>query len=428
MAKALPWRRSLVALLLFGFVAVAPASAAPPQVIATGLGDPRGIDADQGDHGDRLLVAETATGKITEILTRKGSDPVVQPFAENVPVSDVVGYGFNTAFATVGAGPEQGGSPFAGLARVPRGGSFDLFADILEYQKGDPDPFDQEDAPDETNPFGVAQVRGGFLVADSAGNDLLKIERDGDIETVARFPTRTLASPGGPDLPPAGTPIDAEAVPTSVAVGPDGAWYVGELRGFPFTPGASRIWRIEPGTEDVTCDPDKKHGRCSLYADGFTSVIDIAWAGRTLLVLSIAKDGLLALEGAGEGAPPPPGALYAVEKRKKTEIAAGELIAPGGVAVADDDLYVTTGTVFGPGGGSVVKIKDALDADDDHGHGGGGHHGDDDHHHGDGHHGGGHHDGADRDHGHRHHKWGKHHKSKHHKHKKHHRHHKHHDD
>jgi hypothetical protein len=420
MAKALPWRRSLVALLLFLFVAVAPASAAPPQVVATGLSDPRGIDADDGDHGDRLLVAETATGKITEILTRKGSDPVVRPFGDAPGISDVVGYGFNTAFATVGGAPEQGGAPFAGLARVPRGGESDLFADVLAYQKTDPDPFDQEDVPDETNPFGIAKIRGGFLVVDSANNDLLEIEKDGDIETVARFPTRTLASPGGPDLPPEGTPIDAEAVPTSVAVGPDGAWYVGELRGFPFTKGASRIWRIEPGAEDVTCDPDAKRGKCRLFADGFTSVIDIAWAGKTLLVLEIAKDGLLGLESAGEGSPPPPGALWAVEKGKKTEIAAGELIAPGGVAPADDDLYVTTGTVFGPGGGSVVKIKDALDADDDHGHGGGdGHHGDDDHHHGDGHHRGG-----DRDHGHRHHKRGKHHKhGQHHKHKKHHKHH-----
>jgi hypothetical protein len=32
-------------------------------------------------------------------------------------------------------------------------------------------------------------------------------------------------------------------------------------------------------------------------------------------------------------------------------------MAPGGVAVAGhDELYVTTGTFFGPGGGAVVRM------------------------------------------------------------------------
>ena len=403
MGKAVLARRLPVALLLFLFIAVAPASAAPPQVVATGLDDPRGIWVDDGDRGDRLLVAETLSGDITEILTRKGSDAVVQPFATGVFPSDVVGYGWNTAFATVGIPPEQEGDPpFFGFARVPRDGASIPIADIAAYQETDPDPVDQEDAPTETNPFGVAKSKHGFLVADSAGNDLLEIEKDGDIETVARFPTRELPIPGAPP----GTTLESEAVPTAVAIGPDGAWYVAELRGFPFTPGTSRIWRIEPGTEDATCDPDAKRGPCRLYADGFTSVIDIAWAGKTLLVLEIAKDGVGALEETPEGAPPPPGALWAFEKGKKTEIAVGELIAPGGVAVADDDAYVTTGTVFGPDGGSVVRLKDAVE--DDHGHNGGGN----------GHNGGGDGDDDDRQHGDRHnkkykkHKGGKHSKNK----------------
>ena len=31
----------------------------------------------------------------------------------------------------------------------------------------------------------------------------------------------------------------------AMAKGPDGAYYVSELIGFPFTKGASRIWRID---------------------------------------------------------------------------------------------------------------------------------------------------------------------------------------
>ena len=350
------------------------------RVVATGLNDPRGIDADEKGRGDRLLVAQSGSGEITEILVRKHGDPEIGAFAaltaESSP-SDVVGYGFNKAFATAGFPPEAGASPVGALVKVPRDGEPSLIADIAAYQKTDPDPVDQEGVPDETNPFGLALLRHAFLVTDAAGNDLLKIHKDGSIETVARFPTRTLTVPEGlPEGPPAGTEIEAEAVPTAVAVGPDGAWYVSELRGFPFTKGASRIWRIEPGTEDAECDPDAKRGPCRVYADGFTSVIDIAWADDTLLVLEIVKEGLLAAE-AGTG--PPIGALWAVERHSKTEIAPGSLLAPGGVAVADEEtLYVTTGTVFGPGAGEVVRIDGALDEDrDEHGRGNGkGHHGD----------------------------------------------------
>jgi hypothetical protein len=379
MDTAVLTRRLVPALFVALLLVAAPASAAPPDVVATGLNDPRGIDAGGGSHGDRLLVAQAGGNEISEILVRKNAAAVVQPFA-TVPPSpaDVVQYGFDKAFATISGPPEQGGFPGA-FARVPRNGNASVIADIADYQKGDPDPVDQEGAPDESNPFGIALIKNGFLVVDSANNDLLRIDKDGDIETVARFPTRqALTPPGLPEGPPAGTPIDAEAVPTAVAVGPDGAWYVSELRGFPFAKGASRIWRIKPGTEDATCNPNAKRGPCTVFADGFTSVIDIAWKGDTLLVLEIVKEGLLTAESGG----PPIGALWAYDHGSKTEIEPGSLLAPGGVAVADHKrIYVTTGTVFGPGGGSVVRFKDAVDHDG-HGHRHKGHgHGHGDHRH-----------------------------------------------
>ena len=33
-------------------------------------------------------------------------------------------------------------------------------------------------------------------------------------------------------------------MPTAVVRGPDGAWYVSQLTGFPFTKGSASIWRI----------------------------------------------------------------------------------------------------------------------------------------------------------------------------------------
>ncbi len=224
----------------------------------------------------------------------------------------------------------------------------------------DPDPDDQEDLPTESNPFGLAILRGGgVLVADSAGNDVLRLDQKRGIRTVARFLTEEVPWPAGLPFPgpPPGTLVPAESVPTAVAIGPDGAWYVSELKGFPFAKGTSRIWRIEPGTTNATCDPEHPTtGPCTTYATGFTSVIDLAF-GRdgTMYVLEIVKEGLLGVEVFGE---PPIGALWAVDGGSKTELVPGTLLAPGGVAVGfKGALFVTTGTIFGPDGGAVVRVN-----------------------------------------------------------------------
>ena len=65
--------------------------------------------------------------------------------------------------------------------------------------------------------------------------------------TVARFDLEAVETDHLPPefgvFPPE---ITAEAVPTTVTIGPDGAIYVGELKGFPFRPGTSNVWRIDP--------------------------------------------------------------------------------------------------------------------------------------------------------------------------------------
>ncbi len=84
-------------------------------------------------------------------------------------------------------------------------------------------------------------------------------------------------------------------MPTAVAVGPDGAYYVSELTGFPFTKGAARIWRIAPGTVNAVCDPQNINpsGPCQSVATGFSSVIDLTFGNDgTMYVLEIAKNGL----------------------------------------------------------------------------------------------------------------------------------------
>ena len=71
-----------------------------------------------------------------------------------------------------------------------------VVADIAAYQATDPDPYDQENFPEDSNPFGVQPLRDGtVLVSDAAGNDLLRVFRNGHIKTVARLKTRTVEVP-----------------------------------------------------------------------------------------------------------------------------------------------------------------------------------------------------------------------------------------
>ena len=196
-------------------------------------------------------------------------------------------------------------------------------ADIGAYQKRDKDPYDLERKPRESNPYGVEALDDGtVLVADAAGNDLLRVERDGDIETVARMKPRKVKVPSGlgnrdPEgnrLPRAGSWVKSESVPTSVTVGDDGYWYVGELRGWPATPKTSQIWRIKPRSEREVCDPkDPDDGDCRRYADGLTSIVDLA-AGDddTIYALSLSKESWLRFEMGQRGSRI--GGLFAVER------------------------------------------------------------------------------------------------------------------
>lgn len=145
---------------------------------------------------------------------------------------------------------------------------------------------------------------------------------------------------------PAGTKMPAQAVPTSVTLGPDGAYYVGELTGFPFVPGIARVWRVVPGqTPEV-------------YASGFTNIDGLTFdANGNLLVLEIAKNGLMAVQAAPPGDPAGAGALIRVlPDGTKVEVASLGLVMPGGVAVGPDgSIYITNFGILS-GAGQLVRL------------------------------------------------------------------------
>ncbi len=231
-------------------------------------------------------------------------------------------------------------------------------ASIAAYQATDPDPFDLENLPEDSNPYGVAALaNGGALVADAAGNDLLKVAPDGTITTVAMVKPRKVRVPNGlgEDAPPAGTRMPSEAVITSVTVGADGYYYIGELRGFPATRGTSQIWRVNPKAEGAVCNPRRPDvGQCTRVADGFTSVVALQSGPKgQIVVTELAKKGWLKAE---MGAPAP-GAVIVLsrDRQVRRELAPGEIMMPGDVAVDRRGRIFVTAPIFGPG--KILRVR-----------------------------------------------------------------------
>jgi hypothetical protein len=203
-------------------------------------------------------------------------------------------------FATRGGGP---GLTTGALFRVSRGNTRQI-ADLYAFEAAvNPHP-----VAVDSNPFDVEVLSGGrAVVADAGGNDLLIVDKAGRVDWIAAFPNETvstapLKSLAGCPTPPPGfeficalpPEMSAQPVSTSVAIGPDGAYYVGELKGFPAPTGESRIWRVEPGTLHAQCGSSPA---CTVVADGFTSIVDLTFGpDGTLYVVELDEASWAAVE------------------------------------------------------------------------------------------------------------------------------------
>jgi hypothetical protein len=195
------------------------------------------------------------------------------------------------------------------------------------------------DPPINSNPNGLLVRHRSQVVADAGGNDLLKVDHKGRISVLAVFPPRSVDAP--PDIPGLPPQLLMQAVPTSVVKGPDGAYYVGQLTGFPFPVGGAKVWRVVPGQKP------------KVFKGGFTNIIDIAFDKRgRLYVLEIATNGLLS---AGENELPV-GRLVRVNKDgSRTTLASEGLNAPGGFVLGHGAAYITNNSILSDAG-QVVKV------------------------------------------------------------------------
>jgi hypothetical protein len=182
------------------------------------------------------------------------------------------------------------------------------------------------EAPYDSDPYDVVAYRGGWVVADAGANDLLYVSTTGRVSMLARFPAVAEPLPAGVLGNPTPITVEAQAVPTSVAVGPDGALYVGLLRGVPSDPGTADVYRVVP-----------RH-KPAIWARGLTSVTAIAfdrWGG--LVATEFNTGGLLS-------PPTIPGALVRINNagRTVTTLPVPGLYQPTGVAASSDGtVYVS---------------------------------------------------------------------------------------
>jgi hypothetical protein len=295
-----------------------------------------------------LLVADAGAG-IVEL--RKGTGALI---AELPGVTDVAPIGRGVMYATRGG-------PGGALFRVSRGATR-LVVDLNAFEAA----VNPDGGEILSNPFDVEVLSGGeALVADAAANSILTVDPSGRADWVATLPTELVSTAnikslaGCPNPPPqfafvCGFPamLPAQGVPTSVAIGPDGAYYVGELKGFPAPTGASRVWRIEPGTRHATCGSSSA---CTVVADGFTSIVDLAFGpDGTLYVVELDEASWLAVE---LGLATLGGTVNACNpsSRTCTELASG-LTMPIAAAVDRDGTVYAAIRALVPGAASVIQL------------------------------------------------------------------------
>lgn len=335
-------------------------SAAPDDLVplVTGLNGVRGVSA-----GPLGLVAYAEIDGTFSVLSTSG--PLAGTTVElgSVPatfIAPAVAMGHMGQIYILTAAGAPGTGAMTLYRWAPGGGAPSVVADIGAYQVTDPDPYNTNGPPEESNPFGLAVLHDSVLVSDAAANDLLRVYPNGSIVTVARLKPRVVPVPDElPDVgfPPAGTPILAEGVATSVTVGEDGYYYVGELRGFPSTPGTAEIWRIAPDSVNAVCDPEAPNtGPCQRFADGFTSIVSLSTGDDgAIYAVELVKGGWLQWE---EEIVEPIGGLFRIPRGGGTakELAPDQLILPGGVSVAGTKKTYVTSPVFGPGTLSRLRV------------------------------------------------------------------------
>ena len=129
-------------------------------------------------------------------------------------------------------------------------------------------------------------------------------------------------------------------MPTAVAVGPGGAYYVSELSGVPFAAGVANIYRVVSGQAPTVA------------WSGFTTVIDIAFGEDGSLYVLEHSTGpvFFAL----------PGRLLKIAPNGTRTTVIDGLTRPGSVEVGPDGALYVSNRGISVGTGQVLRIEPGM--------------------------------------------------------------------
>jgi hypothetical protein len=351
-------RRALVAAAgLITLLIVAPAVPIRAQsnwtVVMSGLNNPRGLTFVLGEDDDdwALYVAESGSGGSGPCAMVRGAEQcagttgavtryqggvqqrIVTGLPSYAPVNGVGGTGphdvsfaAGQGFVTVGLGGPLSpiemrdlfGDDFGWVVRLGVGDQWFLDTDIGSYEQVS----NPGGGPPDSNPYGLLAGAGRSIVIDAGGNALLGVSPQMEISTIAIFPSRAQGR-------------STDAVSNSVARGPDGAFYVGELTGVPFVPNTSNVYRVVPGQQP------------EVYCSGFSFILDLDFDQH---------GNLYVLEHTSAPFPTGPGTLYRLGPNcSRTTLASG-LTNPTSVAIGPDGNAYISNFGTSPGTGQVIRV------------------------------------------------------------------------
>lgn len=315
----------------------------------------------QGDslcYGTSGAVTKIENGKIERILTGlpsialpdgtgAGGPRDIQFDATGKPYI-LIGYGANPAFRDRNLGYTDLGKIIAPDFKT---NSWTSVADLANYElANNPDGGDVG-----SNPLGFVIDGNKLVAADAGANDLLRFNTvSNNLQAIVAFPQDILTNPifppsDSPSNEPAQVPSQGEVgrsqfatqpVPSSVAKGPDGAYYVSQFTGFPFAEGGAKIYRV--GAD----------GTPTVFADGFTQLTDLQFDSTgNLYALQYANQS--AWKGDFDGSV----IKIAPDGTRTTLLSGNGLESPSALTIGADGAVYVTNRGDRPGLGQVLKIE-----------------------------------------------------------------------